>query len=89
MHVAVGTSLAIIALKSFAGFWKYLDVLAEAGLALDWRVIVTFTAVGAVGSLAGNLIGGYIPQARLQRVFAAFLIAVGAFILWQSAPRLL
>jgi hypothetical protein len=89
MHVAVGTSLAIIALKSFAGFWKYLDVLAEAGLALDWRVIVTFTAVGAVGSLGGNLIGGYIPQARLQRVFAAFLIAVGAFILWQSAPRLL
>ena len=88
MHVAVGTSLAIIALKSFAGFWKYLDVLADAGLRLDWQVLVTFTIVGAVGSLAGNLVSGRIPQAHLQRVFAIFLVVVGVFILWQSGSGL-
>lgn len=84
MRMAVGTSLAIIALKSFAGFYKYLDVLQAAGLALDWDVLTTFIAVGAAGSLAGNVLSGWIPQALLQRVFAAFLLVVGVFILWQT-----
>jgi uncharacterized membrane protein YfcA len=89
MHVAVGTSLAIIAMKSFAGFWKYLDVLEESGLSLDWNVVVTFTLVGAVGSLVGNVVGGHVPQAHLRRGFSFFLLIAGAFILWQSVPQVL
>jgi hypothetical protein len=85
MHVAVGTSLAIIAMKSAAGFWKYLDVLADAGLAMDWPVVLTFTLVGAVGSLAGSAIAGRIPQAHLQRVFAIFLVVVGSWMIWRTA----
>jgi len=84
MHLAVGTSLVIIALKSFAGFAKYLDVLASMGLAVDWQLIGMITAVGAAGTLLGNWIGGRVPQQRLREVFAAFLVVMGAFVLYTS-----
>lgn len=89
MPLAIGSSLAIIALKSAAGFWKYLDVLARDGLALDWGVIGAFIAIGAVGSLLGNRIATRLPQAALKRGFAAFLVAMAAFILWRTLPGLL
>lgn len=84
MPLAIGSSLAIIALKSAAGFWKYLDVLAQDGLALDWTVIGTFIAIGAVGSLIGNRIGARLPQAALKRGFALFLVVMAAYILWKT-----
>ncbi|MDZ7705229.1 MAG: sulfite exporter TauE/SafE family protein [Trueperaceae bacterium] len=86
MHMAVGTSLVIIALKSFSGFYKYTDVLAELGLGLDWNIILVVTGLGVVGSFAGNLIGSRIPQAALRRGFAVFLVVMGTFILWQNLP---
>ena len=89
MPVAIGSSLAIIALKSAAGFWKYLDVLDRGGLALDWEVIGTFIAVGAVGSLVGNRLAARLPQAALKRGFAAFLVVMAAYILWRTLPGVL
>jgi len=89
IHLAVGTSLAIVALKSFVGFWKYTDVLREAGLSLDWAVLATFTCLGAVGSFTGNIAGGRVPQAHLRRAFGVFLIVVGGLILWRSLPNVL
>jgi hypothetical protein len=85
MRRAVGTSLVIIALKSFTGFVKYVDVLDQLGLQLDWRVLGLFTAVGVAGSVAGNFASGRLPQAALQRAFAVLLIGVGA---WVVAARL-
>ena len=84
MHLAVGTSLVIIALKSFAGFAKYLDVLAALGLAVDWPLIAMFVAIGAVGSFLGNWLGGRIPQQRLREAFALFLVAMGIFVFYTS-----
>lgn len=89
MTLAIGTSLVIIALKSAAGFWKYLDVLAAGGLALDWGVIAAFVAVGAVGSLLGNRLAHRLPQATLKRGFAGFLVVMAAYILWRTLPRVL
>ena len=86
MRLAVGTSLLIIAAKSFAGFIKYLDVLGDAGLAVDWRLIGLFTSIGIVGSFAGNHLSRRVPQAALQRGFAAFLVVMGVFILWREVP---
>ncbi len=54
MHRAVATSLVIIALKSFSGFYKYLDVLSAQDLSLDWGLIGLVTALGVAGSFAGN-----------------------------------
>jgi uncharacterized membrane protein YfcA len=89
MRLAVGTSLVVIALKSFAGFYKYLDVLADAGLAVNWGLIGLLSAVGALGAFAGNRISGRVPQAALRKGFAAFLVVMGAFILWQELPGVL
>ena len=89
MHIAIGTSLLIIALKSFVGFAEYLRVLGEADLHLDWVIISIFVGLGAAGSFLGSRVARRVPQVALKRVFAAFLVVVGAFILWQNAPRVI
>jgi len=89
MRQAVGTSLVIIALKSLAGFIKYRDVLAKLGLSVDWSLVVLFAGLGAVGSLAGGLVAHRIPQARLRKMFALALLAIGAYMTLQNLPSLL
>jgi rhodanese-related sulfurtransferase len=84
MRLAVGTSLAIIALKSLSGFYKYVDVLSEAGMAIDWHLVFVFGAIGIAGSFAGKKMGDYISQERLKKGFAVFLVAMSAFILLQN-----
>ena len=86
MRLAVGTSLSIIVLNSATGFVTYLDVLAAAGGAVDWRLVGAFAAVGVVGSLVGSRLSGRVPQAGLRRGFAVFLVVMGLFILSQEAP---
>lgn len=89
MHMAVGTSLAIIALKGIGGFYKYVDVLTEAGMPINWSLVLLFGAIGIVGSFAGKAVGGRIPQERLKRAFAVFLLVMGALILMQSGAGML
>jgi hypothetical protein len=88
MHRAVATSLVIIALKSFSGFAKYLDVLADAGLRLDWSTLAQVAALGIVGSLVGHRFATRLPHHRLKQGFGAFLILMGVFIIWRSLPGL-
>jgi len=93
MSVAVGTSLAIIAVNSATGFLKYLAVMAEtAGISpnspqVDWKVIGLFSLVGIAGSLVGASLAGWIRQETLKRMFAVFLIAMAGFILVRETPR--
>ncbi len=89
MQLAIGTSLMVIALKSASGFVKYLSVLAELGLHVDWQVIGLFTAIGTLGTFAGRAIATRMPHEALKRGFALFLVPVGIFILWQSVPQAL
>ncbi len=84
MHLAVGTSLAIIALKSVSGFVKYLDVMEAAGLSIHWDLVLVFSGIGIVGSFVGGRLGAYVPQARLKRGFAIFLVLMGIVILGQN-----
>ncbi|NND59951.1 MAG: sulfite exporter TauE/SafE family protein [Gammaproteobacteria bacterium] len=86
MHRAVATSLVIIALKSYTGFWKYLDVLSEQNLELDWSAVGLVTALGIGGSFIGNLLANRLHQDRLRRIFGVFLLVMGAYILAKSAP---
>ena len=86
MRLAVGTSLSIIVLNSLTGFVTYLDVLAEAGSVIDWRLVGTFAAIGIAGSLVGARLSQRLPQAALRRGFAVFLLAMGVFILYREAP---
>lgn len=87
MRLAIGTSLVIIAMKSAAGFMKYLGVLSALGTSVDWRTIIVFTLVGAVGSYVGNYLGSRVPQARLKQGFAVFLVLMGFFVIYREAPK--
>jgi uncharacterized membrane protein YfcA len=89
MHLAIGTSLVVIALKSFTGFVKYLDVLGDLGLSLDWNILAIISGVGIAGSFAGRLLGTRVSQSRLQRLFGGFLVVIGMLILWQTLPKVL
>jgi len=89
MASTVGTSLAVIALNSFTGFLKYLGVLQQQSLELDWRVLLTVAGVGVLGSFAGNRLGRRVPQATLRRLFGWFLVVMGLFIAVDAGPRLL
>jgi len=89
MHRAVATSLVIIALKSFSGFFKYLDVLEGQGLELDWQVLLIVSGLGIAGSFAGAKIAHRVPQEKLKQWFGVFLIVMGIYILYRSLPEAL
>ena len=89
IHRGVATSLVIIALKSYSGFYKYIDVLADQDLVLDWKTLMIVTALGIAGSYAGARFARRMPQARLKRWFGYFLIVMGIYILGRSAPAVL
>lgn len=89
MHLAVGTSLLVVAMKSVSGFYKYLHLLPEQGYTVHWDLVLLFAVLGIVGSLFGGRIAASIPQLTLRRGFAGFLVVMGIFILWQSLPRVL
>jgi uncharacterized protein len=87
MRRAVATSLPIVALKSFSGFFTYLAVLNSQDIAIDWNTIGLFVLLGTAGSLVGNVIGSRVNQRSLRRVFAVFLVGMGIFVLAKEAPR--
>ena len=89
IHTAVATSLVIIALKSYSGFIKYVDVLEGQGLQLDWQVLGIVTALGIAGSVVGAKIASRMPQQKLKRGFGYFLIVMGVYILARSVPQVL
>jgi uncharacterized membrane protein YfcA len=89
MRQAVATSLVVIALKSFSGFYKYLDVLAQQGLELDWQTLILVTGLGIAGSFAGSHMAKRLPQDKLKKGFGYFLIVMGIYILIRSVPTVL
>lgn len=87
MRQAIATSLAVIVLASFTAFIRHLLSLSAHGLHVDWRIIVLFIAVGAAGSFAGHHIAGRLPQIVLRRTFGIFLVLMGIYIVWRTAPH--
>jgi uncharacterized membrane protein YfcA len=79
MKEAVGTSLLVIAMKSVSGFAGYLGQVE-----IRWGYLALFTAVAIVGGLGGTYLVRYVPQGALKKVFAIFLVVMGAFILYQN-----
>lgn len=84
MKQAVGTSLLVIAMKSFAGFIGYMGQVE-----IQWGFMAGFTAVAVVGILAGTYLVRFVSQAALKRAFAVFLVVMGTFILYQNRQVIL
>ena len=76
METAIGTSLVVIAMKSFAGLAGHLGHVD-----IDWRVTLAVTAAAIAGSFAGTHLAGRIPPAALRRGFGVFIIAMAALVL--------
>ncbi|WP_420178819.1 sulfite exporter TauE/SafE family protein [Paenarthrobacter sp. TA1.8] len=81
MSVGVGTSLVVIAMKSFAGLAGYLTTVQ-----LDWGLTLGVTAAAIIGSLIGSKLAGRIPEDALRKAFGWFVLAMGTFVLIQQAP---
>ncbi|HEY9328691.1 MAG TPA: sulfite exporter TauE/SafE family protein [Streptomyces sp.] len=79
MGIAVGTSLLVIAMKSFAGLAGHLS-----GVTIDWRLALIVTAAAVVGSLIGGRVAGRIPQDALRKAFGWFVVVMGVFVLAQQ-----
>ncbi|MET4002481.1 putative membrane protein YfcA [Arthrobacter sp. UYCu511] len=81
MPVAVGTSLLVIAMKSFAGLGGYLTTIS-----LDWALVGGVTVAAILGSFIGARLAGRIPEAALRKGFGYFVLAMGVFVLVQELP---
>lgn len=81
MPVAVGTSLVVIAMKSFAGLGGYLTTVT-----LDWALVGGVTAAAILGSFLGARLAGHIPETALRKGFGVFVLAMGVFVLVQELP---
>lgn len=81
IHLAIGTSLCIITLQAFAGFFGHLTILDDLGLALHWPTLLVFSLIGACGSYIGRKMALRLPQHRLRRIFGGFLVVLGTLML--------
>jgi uncharacterized membrane protein YfcA len=83
MGVAVGTSLLVITMKSFAGFAGYLS-----SVTIPWETAGAVVAAAIVGSVIGGRLVSLIPADRLRKGFAWFVVVMAVFILGQEVPKL-
>lgn len=75
MESAVGTSLLVIAMQSFAGFFGHLGHTAIA-----WPLTLAVTAMAVVGSFVGGNLAGRVPPAQLRRAFGVFVLLMAAIV---------
>jgi len=80
MPVAVGTSLVVISMQSFAGLAGHLSTEA-----IDWRLAGMVTAAAVVGSVIGGQLTSRVEPAALRKAFGWFVLAMAALVLAEEA----
>ncbi len=73
---AVGTSLIIIAMNSFAGVMGHLN-----STTIDYHVVTVFIISGFAGAFLGARLAKIIPASKLRTSFGVFVVLLGAFLL--------
>ncbi len=82
MHLALGTSLATIAVTSIS------SVVAHHRLgSLNWRTVLWMTPGLIVGAALGALLADQVASATLQRFFGLFEISVALYMLFGSVTK--
>lgn len=84
INLAIGTSLLVIAMKSFAGFAGFLGHTP-----LDWALALPITGVALAGSFLGSALSVRVEPQTLRQGFGWFVVAMAFFILAQEVPPLL
>lgn len=81
IKMAVGTSLTIASLKSLLGF---LTEVYQMGDSLEWGFLLSISVLMIGGIFLGSYIARFIPGAKLKKGFAAFLLAMASFIMFNE-----
>ena len=81
MRTAVGTSLLVIAMNSFAGFAGALGHVT-----IDWHLAFAVTTAAVGGSLVGALLAGKVRPDSLRRGFAWFVLVMAVFMGIKQLP---
>lgn len=76
MKIAVGSSLTIMAISSFFGFFSSVSHYT-----INWRQLLLFTAIAVAGIFIGTALSEKIPGQQLKKGFGWFVLAIGLFIL--------
>lgn len=79
MKHAIGTSLAVIAMNSAAGFAGYVGRVF-----IPWDVVTLFIVVASGGILSGVYLVRLIEQSTLRRAFGMFLLLVAGLMLYEN-----
>ncbi|MBU8807453.1 sulfite exporter TauE/SafE family protein [Mycolicibacterium goodii] len=79
MPVAVGTSLVVIAMNSFAGLAGHLT-----SVRIDWPLALVMTAAAVVGALIGARVTSMINPESLRKAFGWFVLLISSLILAQE-----
>ena len=82
MRTAVGTSLLVIAMNSFAGF---AGALSHA--TIHWSLAITVTVASVAGSIVGVALVGRVKPEALRKGFAWFVLAMALFMTVKQLPR--
>jgi len=70
--MAVGTSLAVIALNSSTGVLGQLRFTT-----VDWPLLAGFLAFALGGMVAGAMLASGLAETRLRRLFASTVLVLG------------
>ncbi|MCI4675196.1 sulfite exporter TauE/SafE family protein [Candidatus Mycolicibacterium alkanivorans] len=79
MPIAVGTSLVVIAMKSFAGLSGYL-----LSVHINWTVALAVTAAAVIGAFIGARLTAMIDPDALRKAFGWFVLVMSSVILAQE-----
>ena len=81
MRAAIGTSLFIITLNSFAGLLGHLDHVS-----VDLALALAIAVPAILGSFVGACLSRRVGPDRLRRGFAYFVLAMAVFMIGKNAP---
>jgi uncharacterized protein len=84
MPAAVGTSLLVIAINSATAFAARMG----SHVSLDWPLLGVFSVAALAGAVAGSRVASRVDASRLTAAFTGLLVAVAAYSLVRSLPRL-
>lgn len=79
MRRAVGTSLMVITINTFAG---YIGHATHSNL--DYRVAAAITVAAVLGSVLGGVLSQRVSQTTLKKGFGSFVIAMAMYMCFQQ-----
>ena len=87
MHRAVATSLVLLTLNAYTGFFEQWSAHQTTTTELDFGTLALVTGMGIAGLIAGEQVAGKLSQRRLRQVFGIVLIVLAALLLRYSLQR--